>query len=163
MLAQQRSQAQEATAWLTDWELTTEVLCLQEHQLMGDKAGDAAAWPAGRGWSSVWEEAQPTEGGGTMGGLAVAVRSHWGVRAPPAARGPITVVPGRAMHVVVDSPDGDTIEVINVYAIHSLGIVGENVEVLAAIGKRVAAAEHPWAVGGDWNVAPSLAGGLRLA
>ncbi|CAK0849988.1 unnamed protein product [Prorocentrum cordatum] len=87
-----------------------------------------------------------------FGGVAVLVPTYIMVTAPP-DDGHI-IYPGRAVCAQISWGVAGGIIVASVYLVTSIGISGENIEVLWALAQRVAAwnSRGPdWILGGDWN------------
>ena len=71
-------------------------MCMQEHHLADEtELAEAQGGLKQRGWESIWGLANRTELG-TSGGVAIAARSHLGLRAV-LGRDSTTVSPGRAV------------------------------------------------------------------
>jgi hypothetical protein len=78
------------------------VILAQEHHLRGAHVAAASQWARGKGWKSLWVEAEPGEGAGTRGGVAIFARDHLGIARPP--WGDEMVVLGRVAAAVVEAP-----------------------------------------------------------
>ncbi len=131
-----------------------QVILAQETWLTQDAVPAASAWAKRRGWQSIWAAAVPGPSGGASRGVAVLVRDGIGCRYPPG--GSHIISPGRAVAAVVQAPGHRPTVFVSCYLHHGRGPSGENLEVLAAIGKRVKSlpdhVEH--VIGGDLNMEP---------
>ncbi len=151
-------EAVNATGWraLQRRLLATEaqVVLAQETWLTQDAVPAASAWARRRGWQSVWASAIPGPNGGASGGVAVLVRDGIGVHYPPG--GSHIWSPGRAVAAVVQAPGHRPTVMVSCYLCHGKGPNGDNLEILAAVGKRLQALSDSFefVIGGDLNMEP---------
>ncbi|CAK0802338.1 unnamed protein product [Prorocentrum cordatum] len=118
------------------------------------RLGEFQARALDAGWHGLWAPSPTTGDSATsnFGGVAVLVPTYIMVTAPP-DDGHI-IYPGRAVCAQINWGVAGGIIVASVYLVTSIGISGENIEVLWALAQRVAAwnsRDLDWILGGDWN------------
>ncbi len=131
-----------------------QVILAQETWVTQDAVPAASAWAKRRGWQSVWAAAVPGPNGGASGGVAVLVRDGIGCHYPPGASHVIT--PGRAVAAVVQAPGHRPTVFVSCYLCHGKGPSGENLDILAAIGRRMKSLPEnaEYIIGGDLSMEP---------
>ncbi len=136
----------------------------QEHHLRGEGVAAASQWSRKRGWKSLWVEAEPGDGGGTRGGVAIFARDHLGLARPP--WGDEQVIPGRAAAAVLEAPGHRPLLIFSVYLRDGEGMSAANRAIMAAVGTCVQRMGHgsedyesrasamPFMIGADFNNTP---------
>ncbi|CAK0840691.1 unnamed protein product [Prorocentrum cordatum] len=130
------------------------ILLAQELRITDSRLGEFQARALDAGWHGLWAPSPSTGDSATsnFGGVAVLVPTYIMVTAPP-DDGHI-IYPGRAVCAQINWGVAGGIIVASVYLVTSIGISGENIEVLWALAQRVAAWNSrglDWILGGDWN------------
>ncbi len=130
------------------------VVLAQETWLTQDAVPAASAWARRRGWQSIWSAAVAGPSGGASGGVAILVREGIGCHYPP--EGSHVISPGRAVAAVVQPPGHRPTIFTSCYLHHGKGPNGDNLEILAAIGKRIKglSSKFEFIIGGDLNMEP---------
>ncbi len=140
------------------------VVMAQEHHLRGEAVAAASSWARRNGWKSLWVEAEPGEGAGTRGGVAVLARDFLGVARPP--WGDEMVTPGRAVAATVEAPGHRPIVFVSAYLRDGEGMSAANRAIVASIGACLQKLGHggesyearanamPFVLGADFNCTP---------
>ncbi len=131
-----------------------QVVLAQETWLTQDALPAASSWAKKRGWQSIWASAVEGPNGGASGGVAVLVRDGIGCHYPP--EGSHVISPGRAVAAVVQAPGHRPTIFTSCYMHHGKGPNGDNLDILAAIGKRIKglSEKFEFVIGGDFNMEP---------
>ena len=131
------------------------VICIQEHKLIGPCVDEANIWLKKQGWTAYWEPAKETMAGGITSGVAVLVRSFiqsWPVAGP-------AVYPARTAACVVCAGGLGPIIIMSAYCITNkqakLSMTFDNYMMFLSIGEFIRNAVHPVLLGGDWQCEPA--------
>jgi endonuclease/exonuclease/phosphatase (EEP) superfamily protein YafD len=130
-----------------------DVVLGQEHRLASAaKIAAASRWCKNNGWKSIWAPAiASTKGGEASGGTVIFARSHLGL----AKAEDVLELSERAIAAKLDYPGGRRLLLVSIYCKCSIGLKGENVELLGKIGQAVESWGGPAILGGDFNMLPS--------
>ncbi len=133
---------------------TAQVVLAQETWITQDAVPAASAWARKKGWQSTWAAALPGPNGGASGGVAIFAREGIGLHLPPG--GSHIWSPGRAVAAVVQAPGHRPVIYVSTYLCHGKGPSGDNLEILAAVGRRLKMAPegYGFVMGGDFNMEP---------
>ncbi|CAK0830107.1 unnamed protein product, partial [Prorocentrum cordatum] len=135
---------------------TAHVVLAQERHVPDTKLGERQSQVEDTGWRGLWGPAVPNQDGGpgTTGGVAVLVRSHIPIKAPPGCASHV-LVPGRlvAAHVMSFLPGG--VVFLSAYLKDGEGygpcnaeLVWEIIEYLSVLNGM----QIPWVIGADFNM-----------
>ncbi len=102
----------------------------------------------------MWNPSTKGKRGGPSAGVAVFVREHIGMRAPP--KGGHLVGEGRGLVCVVDAPGYRPFIAASVYGYSGKGPTAANADLLRAVGVRIQCQGEDWqhVIGGDFNLTP---------
>jgi hypothetical protein len=137
------------------------VVCAQEHRLAAvDAISGAEAWCRRNGWQSVWAAAKPSDQDGeASGGTAIFARTGLGL---VDANGRLEST-HRRVAGTIDVPNGRRTLIVSAYFRCSIGLKGENAELMASIGSCVDLFGGPALVGADFQVPPEVLEASRAA
>ncbi len=108
------------------------VVLLQEHHLSPGEVAQASRWLHARGWKAMFIPAAAGQGGGTVGGTAILVRSYLGLAAPLA--GGSEVIPSRGAAGLVTVPGCRPLTCYSLYLKDGAGMGQVNAEYIAQLG-----------------------------
>ena len=122
------------------------IVLAQETHLLGEPLAEAQRWTARNGWRGEWAAAEPGEGAGSRGGVAVLAPSHVGIRAPAGTTGALH--PGRAVaaHISAGPPGG--MVGVSVYLRTGEDWSDDNRAIFRDIAEFVGSLACPWVLGG---------------
>ena len=133
-----------------------------EMHTIGVQTAEASQWAINHGWKSIWEDAIPgADANHSIGGVAIFARSFLGLSLPPS--GPSTVVRGRVVSALVNTPGTHGFVAYAGYFVVSEGLSARNLGLLQAIGEHIAGHGRPFVCGADFNFPPEVLASTSFA
>ena len=133
------------------------VVCIQEHKLLGDKLAEARIWAKHNGWAAFWAPAMPTPGGGLSGGVAVFVKQYiqcWVPKVDP------IFCAHRGIGVVVNCGALGPCLIVSMYFVTNnlskTTLTPTNSMLLTHLGNFITQVGHKTCIGADWNMEPHI-------
>ena len=125
-----------------------DVICLQEHRLLGYSLPAAQDWASKAGWGVPATAALPGMGGKAKAGAALAIRNYIGSRCwPGLQQGQATLVKGRAAGATVLTFAPGGLHCISAYFKDGIGLRGENAKLMDSLEDHLQGLEGPWILG----------------
>ena len=134
------------------------IVCTQEHRLLGDLLADARLWARSNGWQSFWAPAARTTAGSTSGGVAVFVKAHVQAWLPQQVD-PIFCA-HRGIGVVVNAGNLGPVLVISAYFVTNNtaknAVAPSNLRILTVMGDFIQQTGIYACIGADWQMEPGV-------
>jgi len=131
---------------------TADVVCVQEHKVLGHDIAKRRETLYRKGWRSIWAPALATEAGGISAGVAIVARRQMGLWTPEGEQ-PV-VVNHRVCSAMLSASGLPSIMVYAAYLHDSEGPTERNCGILEAIDHHKSKHNLGWVVGADFNMEP---------